>query len=126
MGGEMNMRSSMSLSFVASHVCVGVPSFVSVRFMSSMISCSRIPPGLFPKLSCLLLKSPVSMMLFRPKQNPSMISLEGLPVSVSVMLFPVVESLTLKMYNVVGRGPLVFLLDRWSVLKGSYGSLKLS
>ena len=25
------------------------------------------------------------------------------------MLFPVVESLTLKMYNVVGRGPLVFL-----------------
>ena len=40
------MRSSMSLSFVASHVCVGVPSFVSVRFMSSMISCSRIPPGL--------------------------------------------------------------------------------
>ena len=30
-------------------------------------------------------------------------------MSVSVMLFPVVESLTLKMYNVVGRGPLVFL-----------------
>ena len=27
----------------------------------------------------------------------------------SVMLFPVVESLTLKMHNVVGRGPLVFL-----------------
>ena len=25
------------------------------------------------------------------------------------MLFPVVESLTLKMYNMVGRGPLVFL-----------------
>ena len=70
----------MSLSFVASHVCVGVPSFVSVRFMSSMISCSRIPPGLrvlFPKLSCLLLKSPVSMTLSRPKQNPSMISLEA-------------------------------------------------
>ena len=30
-------------------------------------------------------------------------------ISVSVMLFPVVESLTLKMYNVVGRGPLMFL-----------------
>ena len=30
-------------------------------------------------------------------------------ISVSVMLFPVVESLPLKMYNVVGRGPLVFL-----------------
>ena len=29
----MNMRSSMSLSFVESHVCDGVPSFVSVRFM---------------------------------------------------------------------------------------------
>ena len=64
-------------------MCVGVLSFVSVRLMSSMVSCSRLPPVvrvLFPKLSCLLLKSPVSMMLSRPKQNPSMISLEGLPL----------------------------------------------
>ena len=38
MGEEMNMRSSMSLSFVVSHVCVGVLSFVSVRFMSTMVS----------------------------------------------------------------------------------------
>ena len=30
-------------------------------------------------------------------------------IFVSVMLFPVVESLTLNVYNVVGRGPLVFL-----------------
>ena len=30
-------------------------------------------------------------------------------ISVSVMLFPVVESLTLKMYDVVGKGHLVFL-----------------
>ena len=70
----------MSLSFVESHVWVGVLSFVSVRFMSTMISCSRVPPEvrvLFPKLSCLLLKSPVRMTLSRPKQNPSMISLEG-------------------------------------------------
>ena len=76
----MNIRSSMSLSFVESHVCVGVLSFVSVRFMSTMVSCSRLPPGvqvLFPKLSCLLLKSPVRMTLSRPKQNPSIISLEG-------------------------------------------------
>ena len=83
MGGEMNMRFSVSLSFVESHVCVGVLSFVSVRFMSTIISCSRLPPEvrvLFPKLSCLLLKSPVSMTLSRPKQNPSMISLEGLPL----------------------------------------------
>ena len=49
----MNMRSSMSLSFVESHVCVGVLSFVSIRFMSTMVSCSRLLPGvpvLFPKL----------------------------------------------------------------------------
>ena len=54
----------MSLSFVESHVCVGVLSFVSVRFMSTMVSCSRLPPGvqvLFPKLSCLLLKSPIRL-----------------------------------------------------------------
>ena len=74
----------MSLSFFEPHVCVvGVLSFVSVRFMTTMVSCSRLPPGvrvLFPKLSCLLLKSPVSMTLSRPKQNPSMISLEGLPL----------------------------------------------
>ena len=38
MGREMNMRSSMSLSFVGSCVWVGVLSFVSVRFMSSVIS----------------------------------------------------------------------------------------
>ena len=77
------MRSSMSLSFVESYVCVGVLSFVSVRFMSTMVSCSRLPPGvrvLFPKLSCLLLKSPESVTLSHPKQNPSMISLEGLPL----------------------------------------------
>ena len=76
----MNMRSSISLLFVDSHVCVGVLSSVSVRFMSTMISCFRVPPEvrvLFPKLSCLLLKSPVSMTLSSPKQNPSMISLEG-------------------------------------------------
>ena len=35
--------------------------------------------------------------------------LPSMVISVSVMLFPVVESLTLKMYNVVGRGLLVFL-----------------
>ena len=52
----------MSLSFVESHVWVGVLSFVSVRFISTVISCSRLPPDvriLFPKFSCLLLKSPV-------------------------------------------------------------------
>ena len=80
MGGEKNTRSNMSLSFFESHVWVGVLSFVSVRFISSVISFSRVLPEirvLFPKLSCLLLKSPVSMTLSRPKQNPSMISLEG-------------------------------------------------
>ena len=80
MHGEKNIRSSMSLSFVESHVWVGVFSFVSVRFMSSVISCSRVPPEvrvLFPKISRLLLKSPVSITLSRSKQNPSMISLEG-------------------------------------------------
>jgi hypothetical protein len=35
--------------------------------------------------------------------------LPSMVIFVSVMLFPVVQSLTLKMYNVVGRGPLVFL-----------------
>ena len=111
----MNMRSSMSLSFVASHVCVGVPSFVSVRFMSSMISCSRIPLGLrvlFPKLSCLLLKSPVSMTLSRPKQNPSMISLEGLPLgqynvemcSVPVVVCIVIVSCSFEVASLVGIG----------------------
>ena len=77
-GWKMNTRSSMSLSFVESHVWVGGLSFVSVRFMSSVISFSSVPPEvrvLFPKLSCLLLKSPVSMTLSRPKQNPSMIVL---------------------------------------------------
>ena len=39
------MRSSMSLSFVESHVCVGVPSFVSVRFMSSMVPVARLRTG---------------------------------------------------------------------------------
>ena len=33
----------MSLSFVESHVWVGVLSFVSDRFMSSVISFSRVP-----------------------------------------------------------------------------------
>ena len=47
------MRFSMSLSFVESHVCVGVLSFVSVRFLSTMVYCNRLPPGvgvLFTKL----------------------------------------------------------------------------
>ena len=43
-GWRDNMRSSMSLSFVESHVWVGVLSFVSVMSMSTMISCSRVPP----------------------------------------------------------------------------------
>ena len=76
----MDMRSSMSLSFVVSYVWVGVLSFVSVSSMSSVISFNRIQPEsrvLFPKLSCLQFKSPVTMALPRPKQNPSMISLEG-------------------------------------------------
>ena len=76
----MNMRPSLSLSFVESHVWVVVLSFVSARFMSTMIFCSRAPLEvrvLFPKLSCLLLKSPVSMTLSRTKQKRSMISLEG-------------------------------------------------
>ena len=84
----------MSLSFVESHVFVGVLSFVSVRFMSTMVSCSRLPPGvrvLFPKLSCLLLKSPVSMTLSRPKQNPSMISLLRASLWDSTMLKCVVS-----------------------------------
>ena len=68
------------MCLVESHVWVGVLSFVSVRFMSSVISFSRVSPEvrvLFPKLSCVQLKSSVSMTLSRPKQNPSMVSLEG-------------------------------------------------
>ena len=109
------MRSSMSLSFVASHVCVGVPSFVSVRFMSSMISCSRIPPGLrvcFQNSHVCCLKSPVSMTLSRPKQNPSMISLEGLPsgqynvemCSVPVVVCIVIVSCSFEVAPLVGIG----------------------
>ena len=105
----------MSLSFVESHVCVGVPSFVSVRFMSTMVSCSRLPPSvpvLFPKLSCLLLKSPVSMTLSRPKQNPSMISLEGLPLgqynvevcSVPVVVCIVIVNCSVEVAPLVGIG----------------------
>ena len=105
----------MSLSFVESHVCVGVPSFVSVRFMSSMVSCSRLPSVvrvLFPKLSCLLLKSPVSMTLSRPKQNPSMISLEGLPLgqynvemcSVPVLVCIVIVNCSFEVAPLVGIG----------------------
>ena len=70
MGGEMNTRSSMSLSFIESHAWVGVLSFASVRFMLLVFPLSRVLPEvrvLFPKLSCLLLNSPVSMTLPRPK-----------------------------------------------------------
>ena len=111
----MNMGSRMSMSFVQSHVCVGVPSFVSVRFMSTIVSCSRLPPGvrvLFPKLSCLLLKSPVNMTLSRPKQNPSMITLEGFPLgqynvemcSVPVVVCIVIVNCSFEVAPLVGIG----------------------
>ena len=66
------------------------------QILSSVISCSRVPPEvrvLFPKLSCLLLKLPVSMTLSRPKHNPSMISPEGSllgPYNVEMCSVPVV------------------------------------
>ena len=111
----MNMRSSMSLSFVESHVRVDVLSFVNVRFMSSVISYSRVSPVvrvLFPKLSCLLLKSPVSMTLSHPKQNPSMISLEDLPLgqynvemcSVPVVVCIVIVNCSFEVAPLVGIG----------------------
>ena len=109
------MRSSRSLSFVDSHVCVGVLSFVSARFMSTMVSCSRLPPGvrvLFPKLLCLLLKSPVSVTLSRPKQDPSMISLEDRHLgqhnvemrSVPVVVCTVIANCSFEVAPLVGIG----------------------
>ena len=88
----MNMISSTSLSLVVSFVWVGVFSFVSVRFMSSLISFSRVPMfaqcqrwfpvagyhrSLFPKTLMFAVKVTCKYDVARPKQNPSMIFLEG-------------------------------------------------